>query len=383
MGKRPKPFHTEVIASPKDFTPSSTDMKVIGTFNPGATTIQTENGLETLLMVRVAEKYKGDERNDIHLPFFEIPNQENIPPIIGFDVYPKTEKIVVNKKDVKLPPDGEGGDRISRLRHISLPRIIRIDENGKIKREQKPAVYPSWEYERFGMEDFRITHINDREYILTYVITHRDFGVSTPILKTKDFKHYERLTKRNTPRPIITGMKDVAIFPGKVQSPESTEIIKEKEKTYASLIRPDAFAGLSAPGIWICYSPDLIHWGQNHRLTTRIKTGSGPPPIKLKDIWLAPYHETTISNGKVKYDTKLMSVNAKEPWKDFRSSDVLLTRKDYSEILPKKGYVPNVVFTSGMTERNGITSLYSGIDDTWTVRDDFYTEDLIKFINGK
>ncbi|KKL17045.1 hypothetical protein LCGC14_2489500, partial [marine sediment metagenome] len=150
--KPPKPFHTKIIASPKDFAPSSPDMKVIGAFNPGVTTI----GLETLLMIRVAEKYKGDERDYIHLPFFGIPNEEGIAPIIKFDAYSK-EEIKVNKKDIKLPSDNEGNERTNRLRHISLPRIMRIDENGIIKREQKPALYPSWEYERFGMEDFRIT----------------------------------------------------------------------------------------------------------------------------------------------------------------------------------------------------------------------------------
>lgn len=384
MGNPPTPLCTKIIASPKDFIPSSQDMKIIGTFNPGVTTIQTPNGLETILMIRVAEKYKGNEEDYIHLPFFEIPNQEGVPPIIGFDVYPR-KKIVVTKKDVKLPLNGKGIERISRLRHISLPRIMRLDEKENIiKREQKPALYPSWEYERFGMEDFRITNMNDGRYILTYVVPHRDFGVSTSILETKDFENYGRLTKRNTPRPIKTGIKDMVIFPEKVSSPESTETIMKGEKIYASLIRPNAFANLSVPGIWISYSPDLIHWGQDHRLTEKVMTGSGSPPTKLENIWFAPYHETTILNKtKVKYDTKLMRVNAEEPWKNFQSSDVLLTRRDYSEILPEEGDTPNVVFTSGMIERNGITSLFSGIDDTYTVRDDFYTEDLIKFVNGK
>jgi len=381
MNKPPKPLRTEVIASPKDFIPSSQYMEIVGAFNPGVTTIQTPNGLETLLMIRVAEKYKGDERDDIHLPFFEIPNQESISPIMGFDMYPR-KKVVVNKKDVILPPDGEKGEIIHRLRHISLPRIMRINEKGGIKREQEPALCPSWEYERFGMEDFRITSLDGR-YLLTYVVPHRDFGVSTIILETKNFDNYKSLTEKNTPRPIKTGIKDMVIFPEKVQSPSSTKILKEGEKIYASLIRPNAYVDVSVPGIWISYSPDLVHWGQEHRLTTKIITGTGPPPIKLGNIWLAPYHETTRLNEETKYDTKLMSINAKEPWKDFHSSDVLLTREDYYEILPEKGYVPNVIFTSGMIEREGITSLFSGIDDTYTVQDDFYTEDLIKFVNGK
>lgn len=44
------------------------------------------------------------------------------------------------------------------MKHISLPMLLKLDEKGGvIERQTKPLIYPAYEYERFGMEDFRIT----------------------------------------------------------------------------------------------------------------------------------------------------------------------------------------------------------------------------------
>ena len=368
---KPEPLERKVLARPEEYLPSTNKLRVIGVFNPGVTTYKDK----TLLMVRVAEEYKKNGE-EIHLPFFEIPNKENVPPKIGFDTYSKKE-ITEEKYFVKIPASKTSEETV-RLKHISLPRIMLLDKDEKvIKKEQNPALNPSWEYERFGIEDIGITFLKkDKKYILTYVSPHRDFGVSTSFLETTDFKNYKRLTKE----PIFPGMKDIILYPEKIPNPESTMIIKKGEELYAALIRPNAFAEISTPGLWISYSPDLVHWGQAHRLTTKKMTGRGTPPIKIKDFWFSTYHEVTKNNNKVKYETKLMRADAKEPWKNLHTSDVLLTREDYRKILPEDGYIPDVVFTSGITEKNGIITLFSGIDDTWIVKDKFHTKDLIKFL---
>ncbi len=388
---RPKPIERKIIASPEDYKPLSDQCnvldqcEVIGAFNPGAVIIENNEGnLETLLMIRVAESPAANLSNvyksKVLLPYFEISNKANKKLEMGFDEELYKNIHAEGKKEVLL----KGGT--DRLKHISLPRFLRLDEKGEIiERSQNPAVYPAFEYERFGMEDFRITPFEDGRFILTYVSPHRDFGVSTPFLITKDFKKYNRLPEGNTPRPIITGIKDVILFPEKIPSPSRTEIIKKGQKIYSGFIRPNAFDYISKPGIWVSYSPDLIHWGQDHRLTHSRNgetTGSGTPAIKIGKSWISAYHETT-KNDKEEdvYNTKLMRMDHDKPWRNFKSSKVLLDRKDYLEYLSEPGYVPNIVFTSGITNSNGVVTLYSGIDDTWTVMDKFYEEDLIKFLD--
>jgi len=375
--KRPLPFERKIIVGPEDYSPLSKYCEVIGAFNPGVTQIKTENGLETLLMVRVAESISNKKP---WLPFFEIQNKENYQNLkISFDKPSKKEILEDDRKFVKLK------DNISRLKHISLPRLIRLNEKGEvIEKCQNPCLYPSWEFERFGIEDVRITAMENGDYIITYVCPHREFGVSTAFMITKDFKKFESVIKNNTPRPIFTGIKDVVVFPKKVPSPSKTETLKKGSKLYAALIRPNAFSEISRPGIWVSYSPDLIHWGQEHRLTIPEKreiTGTGSSLIELNDVWIGPYHEITKTKKGNQYNTKLISLDKQHLWKNCKTSKVLLTRGDYKNILPEEGYIPNVVYTTGITKDDGITSLFSGIDDKWIVMDKFYTKDLVKFLN--
>ena len=70
--KPPKPFEKKIIASPEDFSPTREDFKVIGTFNPGATTVKTNQGLETILFVRIAETPLKRIPSKVLLPFFHI-----------------------------------------------------------------------------------------------------------------------------------------------------------------------------------------------------------------------------------------------------------------------------------------------------------------------
>ena len=409
MINKPEYIERKVIARPGDYTPLE-GFEIKGTFNAGAVKKKNELGeREDWLAIRVAQAPIQDSKKYIKLPYFEIPNKDNPQNLkVAFDTYPRTE-VEENEKDVKLP------DGTYRMKHLSLPMLLRLSAQGEvIERQTHPLICPAYEYERFGMEDFRIIDMNlsslekiinnsknwikkklgygqslQGNYVLTYVIPHREEGVSTPFIITKDFKNFQRLPEGNTPRPQIVGIKDVIPFPEKVKFPHKTESIRNNQKVYGGFIRPNAFSEVSFPGIWIAYSSDGIIWGNPHRLTKSSNgeiTGSGTPPIKVRnkkgeDCLLAAYHETTqIAEGKNSYVTKLMEIDAKHPWEYFKKSKTLTTRADYRKLLPGDGYVEDVVFANGLTEHKGITNVYEGVGDTWQTRSTFYTEDLIKFV---
>jgi predicted GH43/DUF377 family glycosyl hydrolase len=151
MIKAPKPFERKVIASPEDYSSLSKECKVIGAFNPGVAQIKTEKGLETILMIRVAESPSHKHPN--WLPFFHISNKNYSSNLeLDFDKPLQADIEEEHKKHVKLK------DETNRLKHISLPRLMKLDEQGNIiERNQEPCIHPLWEYERFGIEDIRIT----------------------------------------------------------------------------------------------------------------------------------------------------------------------------------------------------------------------------------
>lgn len=377
--KPPKPFEIKLIASPEDYVPLRKDFKVIGAFNPGVTTVKTDKGLETILYVRVAETPRKKITGKILLPYFHINNEERSPLRIDYDIVDREECKKIRKKGVDLK---QGSPR---LRHVSLPRELILDENRDIsERRQEPVISPAWEYERFGLEDVRIISFKDGRCLITYATPHREFGVNSHILSTrniKDFKNLERVTSDNTPHFEVKG-KDVVLFPEKVPSPSTTEIIKKGDDVYATFIRP--FSKFSIPGIWISYSPDLVHWGQDHRLTGSKNgevTGTGSPPVKRPYGWLEAYHETTRDDkDRTKYVTKLMVLDSREPWKLLILTPTLLEREDFRELLPEDGYVPNTVLTNGMIVDEGRADFYNGIDDEWLTLASFYTGDVDKFV---
>jgi len=379
----PEPFKKKIIVSPEDFLPIGENFKVIGAFNPGVTTVKTLKGLETILFVRVAESPLEEISDKILLPYFHIPNEEQGSVAIDLDVVEIETLKEISKREVTLKQG------TIRLRHISLPRMVILNEYGELSnKSQEPAISPSWEFDRFGLEDVRITYLEDK-YMITYATPHREFGVSSSILTTNEIRNplsLERITLENTPHPEIMG-KDVALFPTRVPSPIKTETIDQGQPIYASFIRPNAFPDLSTPGIWISYSPDLVHWGQNHRLITSEHdevTGTGSPPVQRPGGWIAAYHETTRNKkGRTKYVTRLMTLDLKEPWKVLHKSPVLLDREDFRELLPEDGYVPDTVFTTGLVVDGERTDLYQGIDDKWTTRTSFYTKDIDTFARIK
>ncbi|PIQ53468.1 MAG: hypothetical protein COW02_07330, partial [Comamonadaceae bacterium CG12_big_fil_rev_8_21_14_0_65_59_15] len=173
------------------------DFKVVGVFNCGVTRF---NG-EILLLMRVAE-----------MPINNNPKKELVPMI---DL--KTDKIVVkefNKADssidfsdsrfVRTPTD-------QYLTSISHLRIARGKNGIDFKIDKKPAIFPESKYERFGIEDPRITQINGRYYI-NYSAISDITGVTTCLTSTTDFVTFTRHGVIFMP-----DNKDVAIFPEKIK----------------------------------------------------------------------------------------------------------------------------------------------------------------------
>lgn len=381
---RPEPYKKKIILGPDDFEPSSEDMDVVGVFNPGVTTMYEDGSRKTVLMARVAElpSYKGEDV--VRLPYFPVDNSEDSLFEIGTDDIPRDD-VEVGKKEVTFP------DGTTRLRHISYPRVVKLVENSSgemvidYKEEGEPEFYPQYEHERYGMEDFRITP-NEEFYLLTYVSAHRDKEVSTSIAVTEDFENFERLPLGREPRPYFCGMKDVALFGERVPSPHTLE---DGTRDWAALIRPNAFPSISKPGVWVSYSHGgfgegddhfLRHWGDQERLITSKNgefSGTGAPLVRMNGKWVGSFHIVEGEGEDRMYKGCLMAVDAEEPWELSHRSDVLTEPNEFDV---EEGFVPNVEYPIGIVEEDGVTDMYSGVDDTYIGLRRFYTEDLIKFL---
>lgn len=241
---------------------------------------------------------------------------------------------VYSKGSVHLLYRAMGPENVSTLGYASSRDGFHIDA-----RPNTPAFAPEAgnKFETFGCEDPRITQIGDQFYIL-YTAYSR-IGTRVSLASTKDFKTYRRY---GVVLPDVDD-KDAALFPEKIRG------------KYVMVHRIE-------PDMWVAYSDNLTKW-EGHKVVMRIrkgewdgwKIGAGAQPIKTKKGWLMFYHG--VDENKV-YRLGVALLDLNDPL-------VVLARCDKPILEPEKDYelqgrVPNVVFTCGAVEKDGLFYVYYG-----------------------
>jgi beta-1,2-mannobiose phosphorylase / 1,2-beta-oligomannan phosphorylase len=207
-------------------------------------------------------------------------------------------------------------------------------------------------YERLGIEDPRVTRIEDRFYIAYTAASVYPANLPMPdgcsgapwrvrvaMASTEDFITFHR-------HGVIipdTNSKNAALFPEKIHG------------KYMLMHRV-------FPNLWICQSDDLLHWdrhqvviGPREGYWDEAKVGAGAPPMKTELGWMEIYHG--VSNAGV-YGLGIILLDADDPTKVlYRSATPILTPDLDFE---KEGFVPNVVFTCGAVEKDGQYFVYYG-----------------------
>jgi beta-1,4-mannooligosaccharide/beta-1,4-mannosyl-N-acetylglucosamine phosphorylase len=213
-----------------------------------------------------------------------------------------------------------------------------------------PSSDPKYEvFERYGVEDPRITEINGSFYI-TYT-AYGPHGPRVGIGRTTDFKHFERIALATE-----VDNKDAVLFPEKIDG------------AYVMLDRPGGMAGTTG-SIWITYSPDFIHWGRSKVLMSpsagwgNSKLGASTPPIKTDQGWLVTYHGVRVTGSGRLYRIGAMMLDLKDPSRLIGDTKHFIFGPE--EIYERTGDVPNVVFPCGhIVEGDGTLKIYYGAADT-------------------
>ncbi|QUI25793.1 glycoside hydrolase family 130 protein [Vallitalea pronyensis] len=207
------------------------------------------------------------------------------------------------------------------------------------------------EAENKGVEDPRVTKIDDTYYIFYSCYSTRGFQIG--LAKTKDFLDIQRVALTTA-----VDYRNCVLFPEKIND------------MYVRFERPN-LTYLGRPGIFISYSPDLIHWGNQQLIMTAdscdiwqdYKIGPGAPPIKTPRGWLNIYHATTATMSGQIYRLGVAVHDLEDPRKVIgRSRRFILAPEAIHE---RVGYVSNVVFTCGaIPEPDGTIKIYYGGADT-------------------
>jgi predicted GH43/DUF377 family glycosyl hydrolase len=332
----------KLLLKPEDFKPSVRKWTIDGIFNPGA---MRRKDKKIVLYVRVAE------RSPQHRTMITCP-------VISGTYKVRHDRIEKNKMKIETDNLVYFKDGSCRLTNLSHFREVVLNENGTVieKISQKPTFTGLPADGEYGVEDPRFTKIKN-QYLMTYVIINIKEGVCTSLAVSKNLRDWER-------KGIIfrTQNKDVVIFPEKING------------KYAALHRPEGNFVFSKPNIWISYSPDLIHWGEEKAiLQTRNNSwdekriGAGTPPIKTEEGWIEIYHgvkdtpeeKSIYSAGAALLDLKnpakvLARTSARKP--------LFAPKEDYE----KQGFMDSVVFPTGIVpdlDKESVL-IYSGAADS-------------------
>jgi predicted GH43/DUF377 family glycosyl hydrolase len=340
-----------LLLRPADIKPTRDDFEVVGVFNPGAVRALDE----VILLVRVAEAPREHRPGHIGLPRWNHHGEQIV------DWVRNEEVEIVDPRVVRRKADG-----LVRLTFTSHLRVVRCGDGRSVREITDLRFLPELDLEEYGVEDPRITPLYGRFYF-TYVAVSRH-GAATALASTTDFQDFSR-------QGLIfcCENKDVVLFPEWIAG------------AHVALHRPNPATPFCRPEMWVAWSQDIIHWGHHSLLrnggcsdweTGRV--GAGTPPVRFPGGWLEIFHgsaHTTTPGAVGKYSAGALLLHAENPAQVLRRTTwpIFEPIADFE----RKGFVPDVVFPTGIVETKDTILVYYGAADTCTAVVEFSKEELM------
>lgn len=343
MAIKLKRHNSNPLIKPTDVTPLFPNFKVDCVFNAGVTIYKNE----TLLLLRVAESIIATKDGDLIIPVLEQNGFKQTLVVKSFNTKTDTEKYDFSDSRSIAIKDSSGNKKTKYLTSLSHLRIARSKDGIDFTIDKDAFIFPTGKYEAWGIEDPRITKLED-DYLINYTGV-SEYGACTVLVKTRDFVTYERLGVIFPPEN-----KDVSLFPEKING------------LYHAYHRPVP-KSIGTPDIWSATSPDLINWG-NHKHLLGVsqdgwesgRIGGGAPSFKTPKGWIHIYHA---ADEKSRYCLGAFITDLKDP-------SVILAKTKEPILEPEtdyelNGFFSSVIFTCGLTVKHNTVKIYYGAADKY------------------
>ena len=328
---------------------------VLGAFNPGFTRLP--NG-HLLMMVRVAEALKEPVLGD-HVRAIRWTADGYV-----LDNHTLTAVAMTDPRQFDV---GSSAYRQLALTSLSwlLPVELSPDAREVVAVHYDKAIEPAADYQHYGVEDARITRIDDIWYMTTCSVSAERH--STTLHTSKDGLNYRLegivLDHQN---------KDMILFEGQVGG-RFMALTRPLGEVYFAY--PEDSPYLGGPSINLAQSPDALHWKPVDQPFLRprkgsissMKLGGGSQPILTEQGWLMIYHgvETRLKVGVYRSFWALLDKD--EPWRVLRLEDevpLLEASPELTAPIAQQLYLPTeVVFTTGIAEHGDDYIVASGEAD--------------------
>ncbi len=328
---------------------------VLGAFNPGFTRLP--NG-HLLMMVRVAEALRDPVLDEcVHSIRWDGQGYVR-------DAHPLT---AVNMSDPRQFDVGGSAYRMLALTSLSWLLPVELDAEGRkvLTVHYDKAIAPTASYQEYGIEDARITRVDDLYYMTTCCVSAERH--CTALYTSKNGLDYGLegvvLDHQN---------KDMILFEGRVGG-KLMALTRPLGELYFAYPPGSAFAG--GPSINLAQSPDGLHWKPCDQpflrarkgTTSAMKLGGGSQPVLTERGWLMLYHgvETRAKVGI--YRTFWALLDYDEPWRILHHEDeapLIEANAALTAPIASQLYLPTeVVFTTGIADAGDHYVVASGEAD--------------------
>jgi predicted GH43/DUF377 family glycosyl hydrolase len=294
-------------------------------------------------------------------------------PILTVDSWPYPANSVFNAATASLNGQTLLLVRVEDFRGISHLTVAR-SEDGVTGWDVDPrptfvADPESFPEELWGIEDPRLTWLEERgEWAVAYT-AYSEGGPLVALATTRDFRTFERLGPVMAPED-----KDAALFPVRFNG------------RWAMIHRPISTYVRLGAHIWVSFSPDLKHWGDHQHVILARKgswwdanrVGLCAPPLDTPDGWLILYHGVrTTPSGSI-YRLGLALLHRDDPTRLTHRTDewVFGPREPYE----REGDVDDVVFPCGWIRDGDTIRMYYGAADLSIALATASLEKLLDFV---
>ncbi|MBI2435785.1 MAG: glycoside hydrolase family 130 protein [Candidatus Hydrogenedentes bacterium] len=345
-----KRLFCQCLCRPEDLKPSHEGLEVVSAFNPGA--VRFNGGV--VLLVRVAERPIERRPGYVASPRYAADGGYLI------DWLREDEVIVHDPRAVTLKSSNS-----IRLTFMSHFRVL-YSGDGRSIDSVGGAFLPEAAEEAFGVEDPRITRLDDT-YYFTYVAVSRH-GAATALASTRDFRTFQRhgiiFTCEN---------KDVLLFPEQIDG------------QFVAYHRPNPCYHFGPPEMWIAYSSDLLHWGRHAPLLTGAsdweagRIGGGIPPFRTPRGWLEIYHGNAVGTLQDPVGTYVAAAFLTPP----DEPDHIIAATRMPIMAPERdfettGFLDDVIFPTGCVQRDDVLQVFYGAADANTGVVEFSLSELME-----
>lgn len=227
--------------------------------------------------------------------------------------------------------------RAQGLNYVSSIGYAISSDGIHFNRMRDPIFAPEGELESRGVEDPRITYLEDEQRFIMAYTAYSDLGVTPMFAESSNLLSWKRIGA------LAYGEdnKDHVLFPVKIQN------------QYLSFHR-------RPPSICYALSPDLVKWDLRGPILRprpeswdSLRVGAGGVPVLTDLGWLVIYHAYD-SDHVYRLGACLLEYEA--PWQVISRSKTFFMEP--AEIWEQKGDVPNVVFSCANPVVNGTMYLY-------------------------